>query len=146
MTNEENIGNLKRIIVSVPFVSSVQYEIAVKNPEDLEEIKEKLREKDASEWMHEPNFYEELGQNWDENIEEIEKDGVFVPPPVKPGDRIYVSELGECSVVEKNNPFGIDVTMVSEEDKTISWILNSNVQSSDIGLEGAKVIPVNKEE
>ncbi len=69
---------LKKVRVSVPFVSSVSHVIYVTNPEDLDEISEKLADKDPSTWESDPCFYEQLGDVWKYMVNKIKKEDVEV--------------------------------------------------------------------
>lgn len=64
-----------KVRVWVPFCTQVPYIVEVEKF-DLEEIVDKLEEKDPSDWVYDPNFYEQFGSNWRANIEKVEKDDV----------------------------------------------------------------------
>ena len=64
--------------VYVPFKSAVEYRINVEDPNDLDEIKEKLLEKDPADWDDIPDFYEVLGSNFRDFIEEVTEEDVFL--------------------------------------------------------------------
>lgn len=152
MEEQKEESEKKTIIVSVPFETFVEYEIKVKDENDMEEIKEALRNiNDPSNWRCNPQFYERYGDEFKNCIEKVEKESIYFVDnsggeihTVKAGDEIYVGGLGECTVINSDNPeVGIDVTRVKEEDDTVSWQLIT--ESSDIGLETVKVIPKDKE-
>ncbi len=63
--------------VYVPFKSAVEYRINVEDPNDLEEIKEKLRRKDPADWSDIPDFHEVLGADFRDFVEEVTEDDVF---------------------------------------------------------------------
>ena len=72
-------GNeLKKILVSVPFQSSVTYELKVNDPNDLSEIKEKLEEIDPSDWYDDPCFYESLGTGFRQYLERVKRKDVMI--------------------------------------------------------------------
>ncbi len=77
---------LKKVRVSVPFVSSVSHVIYVTNPEDLDEISEKLADKDPSTWEVDPCFYEQLGDVWKYAVNKIKKEDVEVLEGLHEGD------------------------------------------------------------
>jgi|Deesub1362B_J571_1020462.scaffolds.fasta_scaffold15179_1 hypothetical protein len=63
--------------VYVPFKSAVEYIVDVEDPNNIEEIKEKLYQKDPSDWNDIPNFYEVLGANFREFVKEVTEDDIF---------------------------------------------------------------------
>jgi hypothetical protein len=67
-----------RVIVWVPFESGVEYEVDVKDPRDLEEVKEALEEKDPADWYSEPDFFTSLGSNFSDYIQSVTLDDVRI--------------------------------------------------------------------
>ena len=65
-----------KVVVAVPFTSSVPYTVKVFNPDDLEEIKRELREKDILDGDT-PNFYEQWGDEFRHAIDKITKEDVL---------------------------------------------------------------------
>jgi len=66
-----------KVIVSVPFKISVDYEVEVKNPADLEEIKRALEALDPSDWSHDPDFYECFGDEWRHCVQKVKRTDIF---------------------------------------------------------------------
>ena len=54
----------------------MEYSLEVDDPENLEEIKDKLQSKDASDWDNDPQFYENLGDNFRDFIKDIRKEHI----------------------------------------------------------------------
>jgi len=69
---------MPEVIVWLPFKCRVPYLVEVKNPEDIEEIKEKLLELDADAWLEDPNLYEKLGSNFRDFVKEITPEDIDV--------------------------------------------------------------------
>lgn len=76
MEIEDEEVNLKTVRVRVPVTRDVYYKIQVKDPKNLDEVKEKLRKGDAANWESDPDFYEHLGDSFWECVGEIEADNV----------------------------------------------------------------------
>lgn len=69
---------IKEVTVFVPVRLSVVYTVEVEDPTDLEEIKERLRQKDASHWADDPNLYENLGDEFRRFVEKVTEKDVVV--------------------------------------------------------------------
>ncbi len=67
-----------RVKVYLPFSATVEYTVEVEDPNNLEEIKEKLLQKDATDWSNCPDFYEVLGSNFRDFVKKISKEDVFL--------------------------------------------------------------------
>ncbi len=68
---------MTKICVFLPVKFYVEYSLEVDDPENLEEIKDKLQFKDASDWEDDPQFYENLGDNFRDFIKDITKDNIL---------------------------------------------------------------------
>lgn len=69
---------ITRIRVRVPVMREVTYLIDVPDPDDLEAIKEQLKNTDASNWEDDPCFYEHLGESFRDCVDEITEEHVEV--------------------------------------------------------------------
>ncbi|HDL14855.1 MAG TPA: hypothetical protein ENH28_01645 [Euryarchaeota archaeon] len=69
---------MTEICVFVPVKFNVGYSLEVNDPENLEEIKDKLQSIDASDWDDDPQFYENLGDNFRDFIKDITKENIFL--------------------------------------------------------------------
>ncbi len=69
---------MTKICVLVPVKFKVGYSLEVNDPENLEEIKDKLQSIDASDWDEDPQFYESLGDNFRDFIGNITKENIFL--------------------------------------------------------------------
>ena len=67
---------MAKVTVWLPYRHAVPYEIRVGNPENLEEIREALRKKAATEWKIDPSFYQALGENFADFIDLVTHDDV----------------------------------------------------------------------
>lgn len=65
------MNGLKKVMVFVPFESSVSYEIEVKDSKNLAEIKAKLNEIDPADWYADPNFCESLGVSFSDFVRRV---------------------------------------------------------------------------
>ncbi|MCZ7405170.1 MAG: hypothetical protein O8C67_09605 [Candidatus Methanoperedens sp.] len=65
---------LVRVIVPVSF--EVSYIISVKDASNIEEIQEQMRIRDASLWETDPQFYERLGDDFDEFVKKITQENI----------------------------------------------------------------------
>ena len=69
---------MTKICVFVPVKFKVGYSLEVNDPENLEEIKDKLQSIDASDWDDDPQFYESLGDNFRDFIGNVTKENIFL--------------------------------------------------------------------
>ena len=74
-------SQMTRVIVCVPFKISVDYEVEVKNPADLEEVKRALEALDPSDWSHDPDFYECFGDEWRHCVQKVKRTDIFPAEP-----------------------------------------------------------------
>ena len=65
-----------KVRVRVPVEFEVDYIIEVNNPDDVDEIQEKLLDTDASRWESDPQFYERLGDDWYYFVREVTKEHI----------------------------------------------------------------------
>jgi len=79
-----------QVVVYVRFEHYIPYMVDVENPKNPESIRQALREKDPSDWETEPNFYENLGSNWQHFITKTED---FTPSCPKCGKPVDVVAL-----------------------------------------------------
>lgn len=81
-----------KVRVFVPFKTYVPYVVEVR---DLtpEAIAEALENKDPSDWEEDPNFYEKLGDEWNEVINSVELSDVEV---LESEDRYVELKCPEC--------------------------------------------------
>ncbi len=68
---------MTKICVFLPVKFYVEYSLEVDDPENLEEIKDKLQSKDASDWDDDPQFYENLGDNFRDFIKDMTKEHIL---------------------------------------------------------------------
>lgn len=69
---------MKKVRVIIPFKFYVNYIVDVKNPEDIEEIVDRLEEMGPSKWEKDPCLYERLGEDWISAVVDIKKDDVEI--------------------------------------------------------------------
>ena len=75
--DESDDGNCRtKVRVRVPVKFEVDYVIEVNNPDDVDEIQEKLLDTDASRWESDPQFYERLGDDWYYFVRKITKEHI----------------------------------------------------------------------
>ncbi len=75
--DEIDNGNYRtKVRVRVPVKFEVDYVIEVNNPDDVDEIQEKLLVTDASRWESDPQFYERLGDDWYYFVRKITKEHI----------------------------------------------------------------------
>jgi hypothetical protein len=65
-----------KVRVRVPVEFEVDYVIEVDDPNNVDEIQEKLLETDASRWETDPQFYERLGDAWYNFVRKIRKEHI----------------------------------------------------------------------
>ena len=66
-----------KVRVWVPFQTQIPYVVEVESP-DPEKVKEALLKKDPSEWEYDPEFYEELGFNWESYVSKVNEDDIEI--------------------------------------------------------------------
>lgn len=59
------------VVVWLPVKFTVPYRIEVEDINDYDEIRKKLQEKDASDWLYDPNLYENLGSEFRHFVEKM---------------------------------------------------------------------------
>lgn len=69
---------MPKVRVWVPFHTTVPYIVEVRNPKDIEEIKDALKKKDAADWEYQPDFYDIFGLDFYDLVEEISLEDVEV--------------------------------------------------------------------
>lgn len=78
-TQCQDVGQEKQKVTAwLRFSRQVSYEIEVSDPTNLEEIKQALREKDASDWEHDPEFYESWGFDYRRAVEELKQEDINI--------------------------------------------------------------------
>ena len=75
--NQSLLGDGMKVRVWVTFQTQIPYVLDVDSP-DPETIKEKLMEKDPSEWESDPDLYEQLGFNWKDCVSKIDEEDIEV--------------------------------------------------------------------
>ena len=70
-------NGMTKVKVIVPFKSAVEYEVEVRNPHDLREVKEALQEKDPADWCDDPNFYECFGFKFRQSVRKLKRKDVW---------------------------------------------------------------------
>lgn len=68
---------LKTVQVYVPCEFAVPYRIRVRDPRDLDEIKNKLRKVDPANWIIDPDFYEQYGCDFEYCVDKVTKSDVW---------------------------------------------------------------------
>jgi hypothetical protein len=71
--NDESMTKLR---VRVPVEFEVDYVIEVEDPDNVDEIQEKLLDTDASRWESDPQFYERLGDDWYSFVRKVTKEHI----------------------------------------------------------------------
>lgn len=71
------------VYVEVPFKTSVAYKVRVKNPKNIDQIYNALRKLDPSHWNSDPDFYEQLGSDYNSLIEKVTLADVYLVEKVK---------------------------------------------------------------
>ena len=79
-TRAGKIGSrMTKVLACVAFKTSVEYEVQVKNPNDLQEIKRTLEKMDPADWLEDPNFYECFGFKWRQSVRKLTPKDVVKP-------------------------------------------------------------------
>ncbi len=78
------VDEMKKVRVIIPFKFYVNYIVEVKNPEDIEEIVDRLEEMGPSEWEKDPYLYERLGEDWISAVVDIKKGDVEIMSTTAP--------------------------------------------------------------
>lgn len=73
---QDKVERVKLVRVRVPISFEVCYIIEVKDSNNIEEVQEQMRKKDASLWETDPQFYERLGDDFDEFVKNITQENV----------------------------------------------------------------------
>lgn len=72
----EDDTRMTKVRVRVPVEFEVDYIIYVKDPDNVDEIQEKLLSTDASRWENDPQFYERLGDDWYSFVRKVTKEHI----------------------------------------------------------------------
>ncbi|MDD5474585.1 MAG: hypothetical protein PHU34_10645 [Candidatus Methanoperedens sp.] len=65
-----------KVRVRIPVEFEVDYIIEVNDPDNVDEIQERMLKFDASRWEQDPEFYGRLGQDWDDFVRKVTKEHI----------------------------------------------------------------------
>lgn len=65
-----------KVIVRIPVVFEVDYIIKVNDPDNVDEIQERMLKFDPSRWENDPQFYERLGEGWYDFVRKVTKEHI----------------------------------------------------------------------
>ncbi len=71
---EDESGTKVRVRIPVEF--EVDYIIEVNDPDNVDEIQDRLLDFDASKWEQDPQFYELLGDDWYYFVRKVTKEHI----------------------------------------------------------------------
>ncbi len=73
--NDEGESGTK-VRVRVPVEFEVDYIIKVNDPDNVDEIQERMLKFDASRWEQDPEFYGRLGEDWCDFVRKVTKEHI----------------------------------------------------------------------
>ncbi len=73
--NGEGESGIK-IRVRIPVKFEVDYIIEVNDPDNVDEIQERMLKFDASRWEQDPEFYGRLGEDWYDFVRNVTKEHI----------------------------------------------------------------------
>jgi len=70
---------MAQVKVWLPFCVGVPYTVEVDDPWDVEAVRRELLKKDASDWDYDPEFYENLGSNFEYYVGKVTLGDIEIP-------------------------------------------------------------------
>ncbi len=74
----EEVRQLKKVRVWVPVTRDVSYVVEVKDPGNMDEVSEALAKRDPSQWESDPCFYEHLGDEWKNLVNQVKEENIEI--------------------------------------------------------------------
>ena len=65
-----------KVRVRIPVEFEVDYIIKVNDPDNVDEIQERMLKFDASRWEQDPEFYGRLGEDWCDFVRKVTKEHI----------------------------------------------------------------------
>jgi len=65
-----------KVRVRIPVEFEVDYIIEVNDPDNVDEIQERMLKFDASRWEQDPEFYGRLGEDWYDFVRKVTKEHI----------------------------------------------------------------------